>query len=47
MDPSEAKGYGVRITSFDMGGSTLVGHLAEWPVGRYHKAHFHTGVRFF
>src|SRR5437867_13449565 len=26
-----------------MGGSTLVGHLAEWPVGRYHKAHYHTG----
>jgi len=43
VDPSEAKGYGVRITSFDMGGSTLVGHLAEWPVGRYHKAHFHQG----
>jgi oxalate decarboxylase/phosphoglucose isomerase-like protein (cupin superfamily) len=43
VDPSEAKGYGVRITSFDMGGSTLVGHLAEWPVGRYHKAHYHTG----
>jgi len=43
VDPSEAKGYGVRITSFDMGGSTLVGHLAEWPVGRYHKAHHHSG----
>ncbi|HEY2988830.1 MAG TPA: cupin domain-containing protein [Candidatus Binatia bacterium] len=43
VDPSEAKGAGVRITSFDMGGSTLVGHLAEWPVGRYHKAHFHQG----
>jgi quercetin dioxygenase-like cupin family protein len=43
VDPSEAKGYGVRITSFDMGGSTLVGHIAEWPVGRYHKAHFHQG----
>lgn len=43
VDPSEAKGFGVRITSFDMGGSTLVGHLAEWPVGRYHKAHFHQG----
>jgi oxalate decarboxylase/phosphoglucose isomerase-like protein (cupin superfamily) len=43
VDPSEAKGSGVRITSFDMGGSTLVGHIAEWPVGRYHKAHFHQG----
>ncbi len=43
VDPSEAKGYGVLITSFDMGGSTLVGPIAEWPVGRYHKAHFHQG----
>ena len=43
VDPSEAKGFGVKITSFDMGGSTLVGHLAEWPAGRYHKAHFHQG----
>jgi quercetin dioxygenase-like cupin family protein len=43
VDPSDAKGFGVRITSFDMGGSTLVGHIAEWPVGRYHKAHFHQG----
>lgn len=43
IDPSEAKGSGVRITSFDMGGSTLVGHIAEWPVGRYHKAHYHQG----
>jgi quercetin dioxygenase-like cupin family protein len=25
VDPSEAKGFGVRITSFDMGESTLVG----------------------
>ena len=23
--------------------NTLIGHLAEWPVGRYHKAHFHGG----
>jgi hypothetical protein len=38
LDPSKAKGYGVRITSFDMGGGTLVGHIAEWPVGQYHKA---------
>lgn len=43
VDPSEAKGSGVKITSFDMGGSTLVGHIAEWPVGRYHKAHYHQG----
>ena len=42
-DPAEGKGAGVRITTFDMGGSTLVGHIAEWPVGRYHKAHHHLG----
>jgi hypothetical protein len=23
--------------------NTLIGHLAEWPVGRYHKAHYHGG----
>lgn len=43
VDPAEDKGSGVRITTFDMGGSTLVGHIAEWPVGRYHKAHHHQG----
>lgn len=43
VDPAERKGSGVRITAFEMGGSTLVGHLAEWPVGRYHKAHHHQG----
>lgn len=43
IDPAEGKGSGVRITTFDMGGSTLVGHIAHWPVGRYHKAHYHQG----
>ena len=43
VDLAEGKGSGVRITTFDMGGSTLVGHIAEWPVGRYHKAHHHQG----
>lgn len=43
LDEAQVKGSGVRITSFDMGGSTLVGHMAEWPAGRYHKAHHHHG----
>ena len=43
LDPAERKGAGVRITALEMGGSTLVGHIAEWPVGRYHKAHHHHG----
>jgi mannose-6-phosphate isomerase-like protein (cupin superfamily) len=43
IDPAERKGAGVRITALEMGGSALVGHIAEWPVGRYHKAHHHQG----
>ena len=43
VDPAERKGSGVRITALEMGGSALVGHIAEWPVGRYHKAHHHQG----
>lgn len=43
VDPAERKGAGVRITAVEMGGSALVGHIAEWPVGRYHKAHHHHG----
>ncbi len=43
IDPQEAKGAGVNITGYQMAGNVLVGHLAEWPVGRYHKAHYHGG----
>jgi len=43
IDPVKKKGAGVKITCFEMSGNALVGHLAEWPVGRYHKAHHHGG----
>jgi hypothetical protein len=43
IDPRDAKGAGVRGTSYQMSGNVLVGHLGEWPVGRYHKAHHHAG----
>jgi quercetin dioxygenase-like cupin family protein len=43
LNSAERKGAGVRITAVEMSGSTLVGHIAEWPVGRYHKAHHHQG----
>jgi oxalate decarboxylase/phosphoglucose isomerase-like protein (cupin superfamily) len=43
LDAQEQKGSGVNITQFEISGNTLIGHLAEWPVGRYHKAHFHGG----
>ncbi len=43
IDAQEQKGAGVNITQFEIANNTLIGHLAEWPVGRYHKAHFHGG----
>lgn len=41
LDTREAKGAGVQITQFEASGNSLVGHLSEWPEGRYHKAHYH------
>jgi gentisate 1,2-dioxygenase len=43
VDAQEAKGAGVKITVFDMADNSLAGHLTEWPVGRYHKSHHHSG----
>jgi oxalate decarboxylase/phosphoglucose isomerase-like protein (cupin superfamily) len=41
IDMHEAKGSGVQITSFEMSGNSLIGHMSAWPAGRYHKAHYH------
>ena len=38
---TRCKGSGVRITQFEMSGNSLIGHMSAWPVGRYHKAHYH------
>ncbi len=43
IDAQEQKGAGVNITQFEISNNTLIGHLAEWPMGRYHKAHYHGG----
>jgi mannose-6-phosphate isomerase-like protein (cupin superfamily) len=43
IDAQQQKGAGVAITQFELSDNTLIGHLAEWPVGRYHKAHYHGG----
>jgi oxalate decarboxylase/phosphoglucose isomerase-like protein (cupin superfamily)/mannose-6-phosphate isomerase-like protein (cupin superfamily) len=43
IDAQEQKGVGVNLTQFEIANNTLIGHLAEWPVGRYHKAHYHGG----
>jgi oxalate decarboxylase/phosphoglucose isomerase-like protein (cupin superfamily) len=41
LDGREVKGAGVSITQFELSGNSLIGHLAQWPAGRYHKAHYH------
>jgi oxalate decarboxylase/phosphoglucose isomerase-like protein (cupin superfamily) len=41
LDERAIKGAGVRITQFELSGNSLIGHLAQWPAGRYHKAHYH------
>lgn len=43
LDEADNKGVGVQLTVLQMACSSLVGHIAEWPVGRYHKAHHHQG----
>ncbi|MBM2811966.1 MAG: hypothetical protein HW416_2725 [Chloroflexi bacterium] len=41
LDTDYKKASGGQITAFEMSGNSLVGHISEWPVGRYHKAHYH------
>ncbi len=41
LDHREVKGAGVRITQFELSGNSLIGHIAQWPAARYHKAHYH------
>ena len=41
LENLEVKGAGLRLSQFEMSGNSLVGHLGEWPVGKYHKAHYH------
>jgi oxalate decarboxylase/phosphoglucose isomerase-like protein (cupin superfamily) len=37
----DIKGAGVELTQFELAGNGLIGHVAQWPAGRYHKAHYH------
>ncbi|MBM2813210.1 MAG: Cupin 2 protein [Chloroflexi bacterium] len=41
LDADLTKAEAGGLTVFEMAGNALVGHISEWPVGRYHKAHFH------
>ncbi len=38
VDAQEEKGEGISIAQFEISNNTLIGQLAQWPVGRYHKA---------
>ena len=37
------KNNGVKLTQFEISNNSLIGYLAEWPVGRYRKAHCRSG----
>jgi len=41
VDSAEHKVSGGGITSYEMANNTLVGHISDWPPGRYHKCHYH------
>jgi hypothetical protein len=41
IDRHDWKAAGGGLTAFEIASNTLVGHLVDWPVGRYHKAHYH------
>jgi hypothetical protein len=43
VDPAGVKGQDVHLTQFEIAANSLIGHLAKWPIGRYHKAHHHGG----
>jgi quercetin dioxygenase-like cupin family protein len=43
LDPNDSMTPGLEATCYEMAENVLVGHLAEWPVGRYRKAHHHAG----
>jgi quercetin dioxygenase-like cupin family protein len=35
------KGHRVSIMGFEIADNVFTGHISEWPVGIYHKAHYH------
>ena len=41
LDEHERKVAGGKLTVYKMTGDFPIGQMAEWPVGRYHKAHYH------
>ena len=43
LDDWEHKVSGGQLTGYRMARNFPRGHISEWPVGRYHKAHYHDG----
>lgn len=41
LDPAEYKVSAGHITAFRMAKNAMEAHISQWPVGRYHKAHYH------
>jgi len=41
LDPNETKVSAGNSMGFRLSGNSMTGHIAQWPVGRYHKAHYH------
>jgi len=41
LDDKPWKAAGGKTTQFEISGNIIVGHIANWPVGRYHRAHYH------
>ncbi len=40
-DQMFSKGPKVSLVQFENSGNALIGHIADWPTGLYHKAHYH------
>lgn len=40
-DELHSKGMDIRLVQFEASGNALIGHVADWPTGLYHKAHYH------
>ncbi len=41
VEDLEQKVAGGQLTGYRMAGGFPAGHISEWPIGRYHKAHLH------
>lgn len=43
VDEHNGKGEAVALTTYELAGATIASHIADWPIGKYHMAHYHQG----